>query len=313
MTLRALSIGRLVLRPLMVSALVATGSVAAGEPPVPETVAPGAKLVEVYAADAFFEGPVWDRKGEKLYFTAFFGGEAPNQQILRLDGDGKAAVWLDKTEGVNGTWLSNEGRILGAQAYGHRVMSYEIGPDGPKDAKVLAQNGGWNQPNDICQTPSGNVYFTDPDFQNQKTSAVYLLKPDGSVHKVASDMPVPNGVITSLDGKVLYVSDSHEKHWRSYPIAEDGTVGEGGMFFDPETDRRDSPDGMSIDEQGNLYLSGRGGVWVASPEGKSLGLIAVPEFCSNVTFGGPKGRTLYLTCSKKVYALDMAVRGGPWK
>jgi gluconolactonase len=89
-----------------------------------------------------------------------------------------------------------------------------------------------------------------------------------------------------------------------------GTVGPGAVFFDPATDNRASPDGMSIDEQGNLYFSGRGGVWVASPEGKSLGFIPVPEFCSNVTFGGADGRVLYLTCDKKVYALAMKVRGG---
>ncbi|MCA9018612.1 MAG: SMP-30/gluconolactonase/LRE family protein, partial [Planctomycetaceae bacterium] len=115
------------------------------------------------------------------------------------------------------------------------------------------------------------------------------------------------------DGKTLYVGDSHEKLWRSFPILEDGTVGEGRVFFDPATSRKDSPDGMSIDADGNLYLSGRGGVWVASPEGKSLGLISVPEFCSNVTFGGVDGKTLYFTCSNKVYSLKMKVKGGQFR
>ena len=122
-------------------------------------------------------------------------------------------------------------------------------------------------------------------------------------------MPLPNGVIASNDGKTLYVGDSHEKLWRSFPIKANGTVGEGKVFFNPETKRQDSPDGMSIDAEGNLYLSGRGGVWVASPQGKSLGLIPVPVFCSNVTFGGADGKTLFLTCSNKVYSLKMNVKG----
>ena len=91
-----------------------------------------------------------------------------------------------------------------------------------------------------------------------------------------------------------------------------GTVGPGQVFFDPPVpmDKRAPPDGMSIDEQGNLYLSGSGGVWVVDKFGRSLGLIAIPEFCSNVTFGGPDGKTLYFTCAKQVYSLAAKVRGG---
>lgn len=280
----------------------------ADEPPLPQTVAPGARLTEVYADDSFFEGPTWDPKTGKLYFTSF--PDDKPQQILRLDGPGKAAVWMDDTKGVNGTYLSLDGRLLGAQAYGHHLVSYGFGDGGPQDPIDLLGSDTWNQPNDVCQTPSGDVYFTDPDFQNRATSKVFRLSPRGELSIVIDDMPVPNGVIASNDGKTLYVGDSHLALWRAYPIRDDGTVGSGKVFFDPDTDNRASPDGMSIDEHGNLYLSGRGGVWVATPDGKSLGLIAVPEFCSNVTFGGLSGKTLYLTCSNKVYSLQMRVRGG---
>src|SRR5262245_26592074 len=122
-------------------------------------------------------------------------------------------------------------------------------------------------------------------------------------------MPLPNGLKVSPDGKTLYVSDSHLRHWKAYPIKEDGGVGAGKVFFEPQTDNKNEPDGLAVDEQGNLYFTGRGGVWVVSPDGKALGLIAVPEFVSNVTFGGADGKTLYLTCSKKVYGLQMKVRG----
>ncbi len=276
---------------------------------MPRTVAEGAKLTEVYSDERFFEGPTWDPKTQKLYFTAF---GSDNQQILRLDAPGKITVWLDKSQGVNGTFLTSDGRLLGAQAYGHRILSYAIGDNGPSEVKVLLENAKLHQPNDVCQAPNGNIYFTDPDFKERKTSAVYLLRPTGQAVKIITDMPLPNGIKTSLDGKTLYVADSHLKHWKAYPIQDDGTVGEGKVFFDPMNENKSDPDGLALDEEGNLYLSGRGGIWVVQPDGKPLGLIAIPEFCSNVTFGGPDGKTLYLTCSKKVYALSMKVRGAAW-
>jgi gluconolactonase len=283
------------------------GPIWAQEVPLPASVTAGGNLVEVYGDDRFFEGPTWDPKTGKLYFTAFGKG---NQQVLRLDAPGKATVWLDKTEGVNGTFRSLDGRLLGAQAYGHRVMSYDFGADGPTDPKVLYHHPMLNQPNDVCQAPNGTIYFTDPDFKARKTSAVFRLTPDGKAEKVISDMPLPNGLKTSLDGKTLYISDSHDKLWRAYPIKDDGTCGAGKVFFNPDTKDMKEPDGLAIDEKGNLYFSGRGGVWVVDPQGKALGLIPVPEFCSNVCFGGKDGQTLYLTCSKKVYSLPMTVKGG---
>ena len=133
------------------------------------------------------------------------------------------------------------------------------------------------------------------------------------VKKIIKDMLIPNGVLASNDEKTLFVSDSHLKLWRSYPIREDGTVGKGKIFLDSDTERKESPDGMTIEAQGNLYGSGRGGVWVASPKGETLGMIMVPESCSNVTFGDRDGKTLYMTCSKKVYSLQMTDRGGQYR
>lgn len=274
--------------------------------PLPATVAPGAVLVEEYGDERFFEGPTWDPVANKLLFTAF--PKDNHTQILRLESRGKVSVWADETEGVNGTYLARNGRMLGAQAFGHRVMSYGLGNETGSDSQVLLYDTELFQPNDVAEAPNGNFYFTDPDFKKEQGSAVYLLR-DGVKTKIITDMPVPNGLKVSLDGKYLVVGDSSKAHWRRYPIESDGTVGEGKLFFDPPTERRDSPDGMCLDEQGNYYVSGRGGVWVASPEGESLGLIQVPEFCSNVTFGGPDGKTLFFTCSKKLYSLQMNTRG----
>ncbi len=276
----------------------------------PPTVADGAGLVEVYADDRFFEGPTWHAASGALYFTAF-GGD--NQQLLRLDRPGVVSVVADRTEGVNGTYLSRSGTILAAQAYGHRVLEYVIpeGGDGVAGttSRVLLADDSLNQPNDICESVLGDVFFSDPDFAKRERSAVYRLDGDGTAHRVLSDMPVPNGLLTSNDGTRLYVADSHLKHWREYPILRDGSVGPGRVFFDPDVEDRSDPDGMSADREGNLYLTGRGGVWCVDPAGEALGFIPVPEFCSNVTFGGDDGKTLYLTCKGKVYSLRMKVQG----
>lgn len=298
-------------RPALLVSLASASFVSAADAPLPATVADGAKLVSVYSDERFFEGPTWDPQSKKLYFTAF-GSEKENTQILRLDAPGKVSIWLDKTEGVNGTYLANDGRLIAAQAFGHRVLSYGLGDSGPADTKVLLHDPKLHQPNDIAQAPNGDIYFTDPDFIGKSTSAVYLLDAKGQVTRIIEDMLVPNGCKVSNDGKTLYVSDDGPKNWRSYSIQSNGTVGPGKVFFDPPVAdaRRTDPDGMSIDEHNNLYLTGSGGVWVVDRFGNSLGLIPTAEFCSNVTFGGENGQTLYLTCSKQVYSLGMKVKGG---
>ena len=275
-------------------------------PPPPVLVQEGAHLVEEYAAGQFFEGPTWEPRSGRLFFTVL---SSDHQQILRLDEPGRAVVWLQETEGIRGMFLGSSGRLLGAQAGGHRIVSYGIGEHGPIDVRTLVFDPTFHQPNDLCQTPRGDVYFTDPDFKDRKTSSVYHLGLNGRVHKAITDMIVPNGIAASPNGRTLYVSDSHAKHWKSFPILKDGTLGKGGIFFEFETDNQADPDGLTVDEKGNVYMTGLGGIWVVSAEKELLGFVAVPEYCSNLVFGGKDGRTLYLTCSKKIYSLRMTVRG----
>ncbi len=286
---------------------------AAENNPVPPTVADGAKLMLVYEDDRFFEGPSWDPATGKLYFTAF--GKKGDEQVLRLDEPGHASVWWDHTQGVNGTYLSRNGRLLCAQAFGHHLLSVKIGASGPEDIKELSgdfQGVPYLQPNDVCESPvTGGIYYTDPNFQGKAHSAVYYLSPEGRVHRIIDHLKLPNGVEVSNDGKTLFLGDSFEKRIYSYPIEADGTVDQGkvAVFFDPKTENQADPDGMTTDGEGNLYFCMRGGVWVTTSRGQNLGLIPTPEFCSNVVFGGPDGKTLYFTCSKHVYSLAMRVRG----
>lgn len=294
--------------------------------PTASTVAEGAQLQTVYEESGrFFEGPVWDDKTGKLLFTAHANKNAPFQ-ILRLDqpGDGarpgKASVWMNETQGINGMTLSRDGRLLGAQgrAKPPAIVSMIIGANGPENFKVLAAASAANpmtESNDLSEDLRGGIYFTAPDFANKTESAVFYLAPDSKISRVISNLKLPNGVEVSNDGKTLFVSDSFEKRVYSYPIKDDGTLelARVRVFFDPPTANQSDPDGMTTDADGNLYFTMRGGVWVVSPEGKALGLIPIKEFCSNVSFGGADGRTLFMTCSNKIYSLAMKARGGRWK
>jgi hypothetical protein len=183
--------------------LLASVAIAADHPYPAAVVAPGAKLITLYEAERFLEGPTWDPSTQKLYFTSFqkTGPRAfnPETEVLRLDAPGTAMVWLAKAEGLNGTFLAHDGGLLGAQAFGHRLMHFGFGPDGPSSTKVLLYDRSLNQPNDVCQASNGEIYFTDPDFKERKTSAVYRLGKDGKAQKILDDMPLPNGLKTSLD------------------------------------------------------------------------------------------------------------------
>jgi gluconolactonase len=271
-------------------------------------ITPGATLVQVYSDSLFFEGPSWDPVTASLYFSSLTG----SGQLFRLTPPNTVGVWMNTTLGINGTFLAHDGRLLCAQGNTRSILSVPIGPTGPGDPVTLAHDSAWNAPNDICQTPNGNIYFTTPSFGSSTPSVVYCLLPGGTVIPAVTDMPLCNGVIASLDGQILYVSDSSMKWWRSYPINPDGTVGTGTVFFNPSTPNQNDPDGMTIDEFGNLYFAGRGGFWIVSPAGQQLEMVSVPQFVTNLTFGGVDGRTLYITCDGKLYSLAMEIRGGPW-
>ncbi len=281
-------------------------------------IQPGATLQEVYAASGiFFEGPTWDPASNKLFFSRRTG----IYQILRLDSPGSVTVWMNNTPQTNGTFLSLEGRLLTADESPRQISSHRIDPGGPGDSQILADSsdGFSKKPNDLCQLANGNIYFTTPDWGAGPTSqGVYVLEPDGTVTLVKNGLYQPNGVIASLDGTKLYVAESSSssnpsrEQWWIFNINTDGTLDAGSVFFKPTSPPNPSnvPDGMTIDELGNLYFSGLGGVWIVSPQGELLEFISVPQSISNVTFGGPNGRTLYMTCQDKVYSLAMCVRGG---
>lgn len=276
-------------------------------------VAPGATLQQVYSDSLYdFEGPTWDPNSNKLFFTKRPAGSG-TYQILRLDSPNNVTVWMSPSPNTNGTVLSIDGRLLTADESTMQIRSHRIGASGPEDSTVLGTAP--DKPNDLCELANGNIYFTCPDWSSTTYQGVYLLKPDGSVTRVNNALNQPNGILTSLDESKLYVSESSssdltKKRWWVFPINSDGTLGTGSVFFKPTTSYTSDPDGMTIDERGNLYFTGLGGVWIVSPTGQQLKMIPTPDVPANICFGGPDYRTLYITCNYRVYSLAMVVRGG---
>ncbi|MBE3040092.1 MAG: SMP-30/gluconolactonase/LRE family protein, partial [Chloroflexi bacterium] len=230
---------------------------------------------------------------------------------------GSASVWNSNSNNGNGTLLSLDGRLLVAEENPPKICSYRIGPSGPQDAKVQAIPS--KAPNDLTQLANGRIYFSCPDWSTTPaTQGVYRLDPNGAVTLVKNGLYQPNGLEASNDGTKLYVAESASgpgggnslKRWWVFPINPDGSLGTGSIFFQPSTTNYNDPDGMTIDERGNLYFCGMGGVWIVSPQGVQLDMIPIPEFVTNVCFGGPENKTLYITCQDKVYSLAMQFRGG---
>ena len=278
-------------------------------------VAPGATLQQVYYDASYnFEGPTWDPNSNKLFFTKR-PRSTGTYQILRLDSPNSATVWMTPSNQANGTVLSLDGRLLTADEETMQIRSHRIGASGPEDTVVVANTP--KKPNDLCELLNGDIYYTCPDWNGVGPTGpgVYLLEPNGVSTRINNALYQPNGIITSLDETKLYVSESSssdvsKKRWWVFPINSDGTLGTGSVFFKPTTSYTSDPDGMTIDERGNLYFTGLGGVWIVSPTGQQLKMIPTPDVPANVCFGGPEYRTLYITCNYRVYSLAMVVRGG---
>jgi gluconolactonase len=178
-----------------------------------------------------------------------------------------------------------------------------------------------NSPNDLVYKSDGALYFTDPPFGLPNTyddqrkelpfSGVFRVA-NGQVSLLTTDLKGPNGLAFSPDEKFLYVDnwDEHAKIIKRYEVQPDGTLKNGIAFFDMTTAPGDEAlDGMKIDERGNLYVSGPGGLWIISPDGTHLGTITGPELPANMAWGDADRRTLYLTARTGLYRIRLGVRG----
>jgi len=269
-------------------------------------IAPGATLQKVADQFGFTEGPAVDKKGN-IYFT-----DQPNDKIWKYDTDGKLSVFLDKTGRSNGMYFDHKGNLL--TCADEKDELWRISPKG-KTTVLLTNFEGhrFNGPNDLWEQPHGNIYFTDPYYQrsywDRKTpdiqgEKVYCL-PKGKKQAVvvADDLKKPNGIVGTADGKYLYVADIGANKTYRYTISADGSLQDKQLVI------KQGSDGMTLDKEGNIYLTGNG-VTVYNAKGEKLMHIAVPaKWTANVCFGGKNRNTLFITASEAVYTLQMNVKG----
>jgi len=258
----------------------------------------------------FTEGPAADRSGN-LYFS-----DIPADRIYKIDASGKLSVFREPSAHANGLMVNAKGEIVACEMDG-RVVA--IAPDG-KIVRVIADkyNGNrFNAPNDLVIDRQGGVYFTDPSFRAPKPPpqdklGVYYVHPDGKVIRLIDNLPNPNGVILSPDEKTLYVIPSGQADMMAYPVEAPGKLGPGRVFCtlkQPEGKKGTGGDGLTVDTNGNLYITSQLGLQVFSPKGKLLHIITLPEQPANATFGGKDNKTLYVTARTSVYEVPTSMTG----
>lgn len=268
-----------------------------------------AKLTTVASGLGFTEGPVWDPAGF-LYIS-----DETFNKIFRVYLDGHRTTLISLGD-PDGNTFDQHHHLLDCASALRAII--EITPEGKY--KVLAgsfDGKRFNSPNDVTMGPDGAVYFTDPTLdlphgQKQEVpyQGVYRLDEKGGVRLLTKELSQPNGLGFSPDGKKFYVDDSEQRNIRVYDFGADASLTNGTIFGSEPGGKDDGvPDGMKLDEQGNLYVTGPRGIWIWDAAGHHLGTIVLPEQAANLAWGDNDYRTLYFTASTSVYRLRTVVRG----
>jgi gluconolactonase len=306
--------------------------------PALETILPtDAKLEKLADGFAFTEGPIWIDAGNPAIAPdsteGFLLFSDPNDNLIyRCSIEGEVQVYKTKSgysgedigeygqPGSNGLTVDSQGRLTICQQGNRRVVRIE--KNGVTTVLAERYEGKrLNSPNDLVYRSDGTLFFTDPPFgllkfhkdprRETPFSGVYSVQ-DGKVQIVSTDFTGPNGLAFSPDEKLLYVGDwdDNRKVINRYPVNADGTLGKGELFFNMTgAAGEDAIDGIKVDQRGNLYVSGPGGLWILSAEGKHLGTLHCPEHPHDLAWGDSDRRTLYLAAQTSIYRLRLNIPG----
>jgi gluconolactonase len=273
---------------------------------------------------AFTEGPVWIQDGSYLLFSDLRSNRihrwAPGEGLSTFMDPVFTGDPAGRSVGSNGLNVDPEGRLILLEHGNRRVSRVE--PDGSQT--VLADNyqgRRLNSPNDSAIRSDGWLYFTDPPYglagleddpaRELDFNGIYRLSPGGELELLERNQSRPNGIAFSPDEKTLYVanSDDSNKVWMAYDVRENGTLGNGRVFFDVNSEESEgAADGLKVDTAGKIFATGPGGVWIFDPTGKHLGTIQPDEVPANVAWGDD-GRTLYMTARTGLYRIELTTQG----
>jgi gluconolactonase len=303
---------------IFISAAAASLACSDAQPAIPG-IGPIGTIDRLAFGHEFTEGAAVDTKG-RVYFS-----DLKQEKVFRVGPDGTEATFVQKSLRTNGLMVdASRNRLLACESGAHsktgiaRVVAFDLDDGGIKEVVGGYQGRPFNRLNDLVIDRRGGIYFSDildggPDLP-QDASAVYYASAEGTVTRLIVGLDRPNGVLLSPDEKVLYVLPYGEVTLMAYAVVEPGVLGEGRILANlPKNEARPKAggDGMAVDSLGNLYvaLPAKSAIAVISPGGSILGTISIPEAPSNATFGGPDGRTLYVTAVTSVYSIPMEVTG----
>jgi gluconolactonase len=267
-----------------------------------------AKLLKIGSGFIFTEGPAVDKMGN-VFFT-----DQPNNSIVKWSANsGQLNIFSDDSGRANGLYFDQNGNLLACADMDNQIWSFS--PDGKHKVLLDSYDGKkLNGPNDLWVHPNGGIFFTDPLYKRnywtrnpdrqQDGEHVYFMSPDGKkVERVETTLVKPNGIVGSANGKLLYVADIGGKKTYSYRINKNNQLIDKKLFAEMGSD------GMTLDQKGNVYLTGDG-VTVFNKKGIKIAHIPLnARWTANVCFGGSDKSTLFITAMDGLYTLDMNVKG----
>lgn len=279
-----------------------------------DLVDPEADIEQIATNCQFTEGPLWHATEQFLLFS-----DIPANKMRKWDADSGMTVFRDPSGKSNGLTYDKGGHLIACEHANRRVSLTTA--DGDVITIASHYHGKrLNSPNDIVVKSDGSLYFTDPPYglsaaygvESEKEldfQGVYRLSPDyETLTLLVDDFDRPNGICFSPDESILYINDTERMHVRAFDVQPDGTIANGRVFGEEEGDNG-KPDGMKVDVEGNVYLTGPDGIWVFAPDGTHLGIILVPERAANLAWGGDDWKTLFITASTSVYRIACKIAG----